>query len=76
MNKPARIQIDLPTGTYQQELFDPVQTHAVYGLTKDTYDGVKAELKSKGATYFRRVKCIGKNGLMILCYKTVASIKK
>ena len=55
---------------YQQSLFDPIQTHGVYGLTKDTLPKVKDFLKSKGATRFRTVKANGK-GLFILCYKTV-----
>ena len=56
-------------GIYQQSLFDPVQTHGVYGLTKNTLPKVKEYLKANGATRFRTVKANGA-GFFILCYKT------
>lgn len=63
-----------PRESYQQKLFDPVQTHAVYGLTEHTLPRVKEELKKKGATRFRVVKCKlhnnKPNGWQILCYKS------
>lgn len=63
------------SGVYQNALFDPVQTHGVYGLTPDTIEAVKKELKEKGATRFRTVKANNwnkktKQGFLILCYKS------
>jgi len=55
---------------YQQKLFDPVQTHGVYGLTDQTLPEVKKELKEKGATRFRTVKCHKPSPWRILCYKS------
>lgn len=70
-----RIEIDFwsigindSRGIYQQSLFDPVQTHGVYGLTESTVWKVKEYLKSKGATRFRKLNANGK-GYKILCYK-------
>lgn len=64
------IVIDLPDDCYQQTLFDPVQTHAVYGLTEDTLKEVKEQLKKNGATRFRTVKCRKPSCFRILCYKS------
>lgn len=61
-------------GWYQQELFDYVQSHAVYGLTEYDVDAVKKELKSKGATRFRVVGKV-KNGIRILCYLGIKNPK-
>ena len=52
---------------YTQEIFDPVQSHAVYGLVDETVNRVKEHLVSKGATRFRLRKL--KNGFRILCYR-------
>jgi hypothetical protein len=57
---------------YIQTLFDPHQTHAVYGLDKCTFDQCKDQLKQLGANRFRTVNCKnaqGKpNGFLILCF--------
>jgi hypothetical protein len=55
-------------GTYIQTLFDPVQTHAVYGVTADNLSEVKKELKALGATRFRVLKT-GFGTLRIVCFK-------
>ena len=58
---------------YFQTLFDPVQTHGLYGLTENNLQEAKDMLKSLGAKRFRVVKCrnlINKdNGHRILCFK-------
>lgn len=59
-----------PSDSFQQKLFDPVQTHAVYRLTDETLPAVKEELKQKGATRFRVVKCHKPSPWRILCYKS------
>lgn len=55
-------------GTYEQELFDPVQTHGMYGLTEKTLPKVKEMLKNAGAKRFRTVK-IRSSDRCILCFK-------
>lgn len=50
-----------------QTLFDPVQTHGLYGLTEDNLQQAKDMLKSLGAKRFRVVKC--RSGYRILCFK-------
>jgi len=53
------------SGSYWKALFDPQQTHAIYGAGKDSIDGLKDELTKMGAAKFRIVK----NGsLPILCF--------
>lgn len=54
---------------YVQKLDDPVQTHAVYGVTNSPADIqlVKDVLKSKGANRFRVVK--NDFGKAIICFK-------
>lgn len=65
-----------------QTLFDPVQTHGLYGLTENNLQRAKDWLKSLGAKRFRVVKCRSMidrkdNGYRILCFqwpkKAVAS---
>jgi hypothetical protein len=51
---------------YVQTLFDPVQTHALYGLTKETIDSFKKQLKELGANRFRTVST--RFGFKILCF--------
>lgn len=51
---------------YVQDIFDPKQTHALYGITKDTLDSYKKRLKELGANRFRQVKV--RDGWMILCF--------
>jgi hypothetical protein len=61
-------------GVYIQSIFDPRQTHAVYGLCEHTAPQCKDQLKQLGATQFRTVKCKnhqGKpNGFLILCFNS------
>ncbi len=52
---------------YFKSLFDPVQTHAVYGLTQDNYDEVKSSLTKLGAKKFRKVK-VRSSDFLILCF--------
>lgn len=59
------------SGTYLRELFDPVQTHAIYGLADSFFPSVRMELKAVGITRFRVVK--PRKGtyqkVSILCFK-------
>ena len=50
-----------------RELFDPIQTHAAYGVPVERVDLVKERLRELGAVRFRKVK----NGLgnINLCFK-------
>jgi hypothetical protein len=56
------------SGTYINKIYDPIQTHALYGLGKDNLDQAKRLLKEDGAKRFRVVKT-NTNGLVILCFK-------
>lgn len=53
--------------TYYQDLFDPVQSHALYGISKKEVPEYKAKLTALGATRFRTVTSNG--GGAILCFK-------
>ncbi len=55
-------------GSYVQGLFDPIQTHALYGISKDDLIQAKKILSEHKATRFRTVKATGK-GFVILCFK-------
>ena len=48
-------------------LFDPVQSHAVYGVPKRHEQAVKAELKRLKATRLRVVRTV--TDLVIVCFK-------
>ena len=50
-------------------LFDPIQTHAAYGVPIEQVPLVKVELKKRGASRFRIVKVRGMQ-LAIVCYKS------
>jgi hypothetical protein len=70
-NKLSKIGEDLTkickhySGSYWKTLFDPQQTHAIYGAGKDNMDDLKEELTKAGAKKFRIVK----NGsIPILCF--------
>jgi hypothetical protein len=54
---------------YVQPIFDPNQTHAVYGVGNDPAEinEVKRKLKEYGATLFRVVK--NGYGFAIICFK-------
>jgi hypothetical protein len=56
------------------DIFDPRQTHAVYGLCENTLPLCKEHLKKLGASAFRTVRCKngqGKpSGLLILCFNS------
>jgi len=54
---------------YIQEIFDTVQSHAVYGIdSKDTLSQMKHKLKLSNCSKFRTIKL--KNGCgFILCFK-------
>lgn len=51
------------------ELFDPIQTHAVYGVCKADVSTIKQILREQEATHFRIVKS-GVHGMCIVCFKT------
>lgn len=51
---------------YVQTLFDPVQTHALYGLSKENVLEFKEKLKKMGANRFRTV--TNHYGRKILCF--------
>lgn len=53
-------------GCYFQTLFDPTQTHAMYGLTADTLPAAKERLTTLGANRFRVV--TNKFKMKILCF--------
>ena len=54
-------------GAYCQSLFDPIQTHAIYGLAKTNKEEVKQSLKEMGAKKFRMVQPHAKS-LIIICF--------
>lgn len=55
--------------TYVQSVYDPVQTHALYGVPTDKVDDWKARLKqNKGITRFRIVRANCK-AWSIICFK-------
>lgn len=53
------------SSSYMMSLFDPVQTHAVYGLSLDDVSIIKQSLKKQGAKQFRLLK---NKGFPILCF--------
>jgi len=56
-------------GVYVQSLFDKVQTHALYGISRDSVDEWKERLsKNKGISRFRKVNANSKY-YAILCFK-------
>lgn len=50
-----------------RELFDPVQTHAVYGVPANCESQVRDELRAMGATRLRKVKTAYQS--LIICFK-------
>jgi hypothetical protein len=54
-------------GSYVQTLFDPVQTHALYGIPKRDAAEAKEALKAIGAKRFRVVN--NSFGFSIICFK-------
>ena len=56
----------LPRGAYIQSIFDPVQSHAVYGIHEENLNEVKEILKLCGANKFRTIK--GTKGWRILAF--------
>jgi hypothetical protein len=64
-----RVITNFSRNSYFRDLFDPVQTHAIYSFHPDYLDRIKEVLKSFGANRFRLVK----NGnCPILCFKIPA----
>lgn len=51
-----------------RELFDPIQTHAAYGVPVERVDLVKERLRELGAVRFRVVRT-GIIGQKIVCFK-------
>jgi hypothetical protein len=68
MNKLSKIT-QHRQGTYIQKLFDPVQTHAIYGVSAESLLSVKKELKEAGATHFRVLTPRSAKYLRIICFK-------
>ena len=61
---------------YVKELFDPIQTHAVYAVNEEDVDEVKALLKEQfKATRFRIVNP-RISGMRIVCFKINKKVKK
>ena len=58
---------------YFQKLFDPIQTHGLYGIYKEEVERYKEWLKSFGAKRLRVVKCNNCKGnpYAIICFKWV-----
>lgn len=54
-------------GSYISTIFDPIQTHALYGVSKTQKDEAKAALKKIGAKRFRVVN--NDFGMSIICFK-------
>ena len=54
---------------YFQDLFDPIQTHGLYGVFKSEVNEYKEWLKDLGAKRFRVIKCRGANPYAIICFK-------
>lgn len=73
INKTIKTIVSRHSGMYFKKLYDPRQTHAVYGVTEGTMDQLKSELKNVGANKFRKVKANGHN-LWILCF-SVENVK-
>lgn len=73
INKTINRVVSRYWGMSFKRLFDPRQTHAVYGVTESTMDLLKTELKKIGANKFRKVKANGHN-LWILCF-SVENVK-
>jgi hypothetical protein len=55
------------SGSFVQTLFDPVQTHALYGIPKRDAAEAKEALKAIGAKRFRVVN--NSFGFSIICFK-------
>lgn len=68
MKQLAQAIANLDSSLYIKELFDPIQTHAVYGVHAESLNEVKAVLKAHGANRFRVV-AAGMAGVKILCFK-------
>lgn len=64
----GKIKNTLGRDQYIQNLFDPIQTHAVYGVYADQVPALKQRLKDLGCNRFRVVSSSGK-GLKIVCFK-------
>jgi len=54
-------------GSYVKTLHDPIQTHALYGVSNEDVYRAKLELSKVGAVRFRLVKT--SYGLTIVCFK-------
>ena len=54
-------------GSYIQTIFDPVQTHALYGVTKSFKHEAIAALKNAGAQRLRTVS--NRQSFVIICFK-------
>jgi phospholipase/lecithinase/hemolysin len=54
-------------GSYIETIFDPIQTHALYGVTKSFKNEAVSALKEAGAKRLRVVS--NKFGFVIICFK-------
>ena len=63
------IEKKLEKGEWINTLFDPIQTHAVYGiLSKENLNNIKSYIKDKKlGSHFRQIKT--RYGSYILCFK-------
>lgn len=73
MNNTIKSKIDnvcnLFPGSYSSTICDPVQNHAIYGISKEYKNDVKNKLKALGANKFRFVQPLVK-GNVIICFNT------
>ena len=67
-NNLQSIENEILDGEYTQKLFDPVQTHAVYGVTLSRVDKVKEIIKKHGGKRLRMVTANCK-AFRIICFK-------
>jgi hypothetical protein len=68
-----KFTISLDIGQYIKELWDPVQTHAVYGVPEHQVPQLKNRLKSMGCKRFRIVTPRLLKGIKIVCFKAPAN---
>lgn len=58
----------IDSAMYIKDLFDPIQTHAVYGVNVNLLNEVKAAIKYAGGNRFRVISS-GIKDIKIVCFK-------
>ena len=64
----------LPDGTYIQKLFDPIQSHAIYGVDVKDAPEMKDKLKQCGAFKFRVIKNVYNKAVICFALRKGAKI--